>query len=147
MLEQRLAMQIEILRPNAPRVQALLAQTPDVIRTFLSLLWRDVECVAVAQRGGVDVGLATLQPEDDGNPEPRVAGLWVAPEARRQGIGTELLWAVVVESQRRYGHKPLHLLIHSAAGERLARRLLREGAPLRVHYFPLYDFDLPGKEE
>jgi GNAT superfamily N-acetyltransferase len=130
------AVTVTLLEPTAPRARALVARVPSGERRWLfdgdlastdGRLWDLVDCVAIAVTADDDVGLATLGLDA----VPVVIGLWVAPAARRHGVGTRLLLALAAESERRYGGPP-EIDPVTPAGARAIEAARRTGAQLVV---------------
>ena len=70
--------------------------------------WYHIERAAIALEDNEHiVGLASLeQPCEYNNNTPDIVGVWVAPEKRRQGVGTALVKALAEEAMQRYGQAP-----------------------------------------
>lgn len=141
-----------------------LADSPDAFartwaeeRRFDDAEWkrRLAEAAAVrwqlsllAERAGAPAGLAHGRLEDDGSDIAHLYSMWVAPEARRAGVGRALVRAVVAWARgagaRRLllgvteGNGPAARLYASAGFVRTGeRRALREGSDLLVETMAL----------
>jgi len=98
-------------------------------------------CVFVAERDGVTVGFAALQPNEDGSIE--LDGMFVEPENWRHGIGRQLVAQCDAEARRR-GANRLKLIAnpHALAFYRSCR--FEERAPVQTLFGPavLMEFGL-----
>lgn len=91
--------------------RALVLANPDIIDIPRAQFEED--CVLVAERDGVPLGLAVVLPRDDGAAE--LDGLFVEPSAWRQGIGRKLVDAACAHARSR-GASALHVIANPHAG-------------------------------
>jgi GNAT superfamily N-acetyltransferase len=85
----------------------------------------DASATFLATSGGQPIGMVAAYRDDDETGLFHVVAMWVAPEARRQGVGADLL-SHVLEWTRSCGGSVVQLNVTTAADD--ARRLyLRNG--------------------
>lgn len=104
------------------------------VTLFESDSWRYITHVAIARNEqGALIGLASFAMQgEDGESTPEIVGVWVAPEHRRQGIGTRLLIRCVDEATLLGAHEPIRITGVTNAGHALARRAYEQGLSLEV---------------
>jgi GNAT superfamily N-acetyltransferase len=91
--------------------RAMVLANPDIIDIPLAQF--EAGCVLIAERDGVPLGLAVVLPRDDGAAE--LDGLFVEPQAWRQGIGRHLVDATSTHARTR-GAAALHVIANPHAG-------------------------------
>ena len=91
--------------------RAMVLANPDIIDIPLAQF--EEGCVLVAEREGDLIGLAVVLPRDDGAAE--LDGLFVEPQAWRQGIGRQLVDAAGTHARKR-GATALHIIANPHAG-------------------------------
>jgi GNAT superfamily N-acetyltransferase len=91
--------------------RTMVLANPDMID--IPLVQFEEGCVLVAERDGATLGLAVVLPRDDGAAE--LDGLFVEPQAWRQGIGRHLVEAAGTHA-RKHGATALHVVANPHAG-------------------------------
>jgi GNAT superfamily N-acetyltransferase len=79
-------------------------------------------CTNIAEIDGVAVGMAFAIQDGTDGATGRLGGMWVAPNARRTGIGTALIGAVLDWSRNAEMRRVRLWVVPSTAAEKLYRR-------------------------
>jgi GNAT superfamily N-acetyltransferase len=104
-IKEEQVMEIRFISKNANEVAEIIQMVKQdcCIKWFSGLRWTDVEKVAVTFIDNRPVAIGSLSLKDEGQlNRPTIMGMWVTPQLRGKGIGTDLICKLAEECISKY---------------------------------------------